>query len=109
MTPDETVDFLRDLFDGFAVSTRRMFGGYGLYHHGTIFGLWLNGALWLKVDGENAAAFAHEGCPRFSYQSKNRVTVVMSYARVPDRLLDEPDELAVWAEGSYRASLRARK
>ena len=52
------LDYLHDLFSAFApVTTRAMFGGYGIYRDGTIVGIVVEEAIYLKVDAQTRAAF----------------------------------------------------
>ena len=95
-------DFIRDLFASFGtVTVRRMFGGAGLFADGLMFGLVFDGAIFLKVDETNIPDFEREGSKPFVYtraKSKGRVgRASLSYWRLPERLYDDPDELAVWA------------
>jgi DNA transformation protein and related proteins len=103
---------IRELFAVFgAVVVKRMFGGAGIYAEQTMFGLVHEGVIYLKVDQHNAAAFAREDLAPFTYTTKNGKRGVMSYRRMPDRLYDDPDELAVWAREALAAARRgaARK
>ena len=52
------------------------------------------------------AAFEREGCAPFSYQAKGGKRAIMSYWRMPERLYDDPDELAVWAEQALAVAQR---
>jgi DNA transformation protein len=100
-------EHLKEIFSEFgAVTVRRMFGGRGVYAEGIMFALIADGDLYFKADEETIPAFRAAGAGPFAYQSAGR-RVVMSYWRVPDRLLDEPEELAVWARGAVRAAQRA--
>lgn len=100
-------DFLRDLFASFRpVTVRRMFGGAGVYADGVMFALVADGAIYLKVDASNEGDFAREGLPAFSYQAKNGKRAVMSYRKMPERLYDDPDELAQWAGRALQAAQR---
>jgi DNA transformation protein len=76
-----------------------------------MFGLVHEGVIYLKVDQHNAAAFEREDLAPFTYTTKNGKRGVMSYRRMPDRLYDDPDELAVWAREAIAAARRgtARK
>ncbi|HEU4618809.1 MAG TPA: TfoX/Sxy family protein [Gammaproteobacteria bacterium] len=48
---DEYVEYLIELFELFGpVTARKMFGGYGLYRGGFMFGLVGYGRLYLKAD-----------------------------------------------------------
>ncbi|MCF8476249.1 MAG: TfoX/Sxy family protein [Pseudolabrys sp.] len=74
-----------------------MFGGAGLFSQGLMFGLVLDGQIFLKTDPGTVPAFEAEGCGPFGYDTKYGRRVLTSYWRLPERLYDEPDELAQWA------------
>jgi DNA transformation protein len=99
---------ISDLFSAFGpVSVRRMFNGAGIYHRGTIFAICVDGVIYLKADDQNAPAFEREGLNRFTYDGKTK-RVVLPYWRMPERLYDDPDELALWANEAFKAALRSR-
>ena len=103
MTPDE----IQELFSAFgAVAVRRMFGGAGIYAHGTMFALVADGIIYLKADELSTPAFERENLPPFTYETKDGKRGVMSYRRMPDRLYDDPDELATWAHAALAAAQR---
>ncbi len=92
------VDYIRDLFSEFgAVHVRRMFGGAGIYSGDLMFGLIADELIYLKADADTVVAFERENCAPFQYSTKNGKRAVMSYWRLPDRLYDDPAELAQWA------------
>jgi DNA transformation protein len=95
-------EFIRELFAPFRpVTVRRMFGGAGLFCDGLMFGLVFDGAIFLKVDEASIPDFEREGAKPFVYtraKSPGRVgRASLAYWRLPERLYDDPDELAVWA------------
>ena len=91
-------DHLIELFAAFGrVTVRRMFSGFGIYADGIMFGLVARDVVYLKADDTSSAAFAREGQGPFTYEAKGGKRVIMSYWRLPDRLYDDPDELAEWA------------
>jgi DNA transformation protein and related proteins len=101
-------DFLIDLFADFGpVSVRRMFSGFGVSADGTNFALGLRGGLYLRADAQTIARFEAEGSKPFSYQTKARSVTVASYWQLPERLYDDPEELAVWAKAALAAAQRA--
>jgi DNA transformation protein and related proteins len=100
-------EHLKEIFSAFGpVSVRRMFGGAGVYAEGTMFALVADGELYLKADADTIPAFRAAGVGPFVYGAKGR-RVVMSYWRLPDHLLDEPDELAEWARTALRVAQRS--
>jgi DNA transformation protein len=103
-------EHIREIFSEFGpVSVRRMFGGAGIYADGLMFALVADDVIYLKADAQNEAAFAREKLPPFTYVAKNNKRAVMSYRRMPDRLYDDPDELARWAREALAAARRAQK
>jgi DNA transformation protein and related proteins len=95
-------DDIIELFAAFGrVSVRRMFGGFGIYAEGVMFALASRGVIYLKADDDTAAAFRAEGAGPFTYDTKHGRHASLSYWRLPDRLYDDPDELAAWSP--YRA------
>lgn len=106
-------DFIRDLFREFgAVQIRRMFGGAGLWADDVMFALITRDVIYLKAGDESIAAFEAENCAPFSYTTKNGRHTLTSYWRLPERLYDDPEELAVWARralGVARAKAAGKK
>jgi DNA transformation protein len=99
---------IRELFSAFAtVTVRRLFGGAGIYAGDTMFALVHDGVIYLKVDPANAAAFDRENLPAFGYATRDGKRELMSYRRMPDRLYDDPEELAVWARAALAAAQRS--
>lgn len=102
-------DSAAELFREFGpVRCRRMFGGVGVFRDGLMFALETRaGVLHLKAAAEDEDAFRAEGSEAFSHTSADGRRFTMSYWRVPDRLLDDPDELAAWARRAFRAAASA--
>lgn len=105
MDPDRAAE----LFSAFGlVTVRRMFGGFGIYAGGVMFALEAGGALYLKSDAGADPAFEQEGCDPFSYDTRTGRRVITSYRRAPERTLDDPDEMAVWARRSLDVARSAK-
>ncbi|MCR9110378.1 TfoX/Sxy family protein [Marivita sp. XM-24bin2] len=99
---DEQIGFVRDLFRGLpSVTTRKMFGGLGIYSDGTIFAVIGPGeTLLLKARGQLAEDLSAEGCEQWSYEGKSGKQSRMPYWTLPDSALDDPDEACAWARRS---------
>jgi DNA transformation protein and related proteins len=98
---------IRDLFASLGpVRTRRMFGGQGVYAGELMFALEADGELFLKVDDSTVPAFRAAGSRPFVYERDGRATQ-MSYWRLPDPALDDPDEAARWGRLGLEAARRA--
>lgn len=102
---DEQIAFVTDLFaDIGPVTTRKMFGGLGIYTHGTIFAVLMSdGSLKLKGSGDMAQAFEAAGWQPWTYTRKDGAGAAMPYWTIPDPLLDEPDEICQWARRAIDA------
>jgi DNA transformation protein len=98
------VDFVVEQLAGLgAVSSRRMFGGVGLYCDGRFFGLIDDDTLYLKVDDVNRGDFlARHMAPFRPY--KDRPELSMSYYQAPVDVIEDPEQLVVWARASLRAA-----
>ena len=104
----EFVTYLEEVFDHLGpIQARKMFGGYGIYYQGTMFGLVADDILYLKADTDLAKVFKARGLEAFEYK-KGDTIVKMSYYMAPDEVLDDPDEAAIWGKRSYEAALRSR-
>jgi len=105
----EFVEYLHEVFERFgAITVRRMFGGYGIYHDGLMFGLVADDTLYLKADAENAHTFEEFNLGPFEYTKGGKV-MKMSYFQAPDAIMDDHDAAAEWAARSFEAALRARQ
>jgi DNA transformation protein len=103
-------DDIRELFAAFGpVDVRRMFGGAGIFADGTMFALVHDGVTYLKADERNAPDFEREGLGPFTYMRKGERASLSSYRRMPDRLYDDPDELAGWARAALAAARSGHK
>jgi DNA transformation protein len=88
------------------ITMRRMFGKTGVFCNGLMFGMVTDDTLYVRVDNQNRAVFKEaESAPPLSYEKKG-ATIDLAFWRVPERLLDEPDELVVWAREALAAARR---
>jgi DNA transformation protein len=106
-------DFIRDLFAPFGpVTVRRMFSGAGIFSDGLMFGLIVHDVIYLKADDGTVADFEREGCAPFTYMrgktSGRPSQHALPYWRLPERLYDDPDELAAWAKRAFAAAERKK-
>jgi DNA transformation protein len=103
---------IEDFFAPFGqVQVRPMFGGHGVSREGTPFAIVVDGEFFLKCDDGIRAEFEAAGSQPFVYQGRS-APVQMSYWRVPDEALDDPDGLRRWCglalAAARRAALRKR-
>lgn len=89
------------------VSARAMFGGHGLYLHGSMFALIADGEAYFKTDAQNLAEFAALEARPFVYQGKGK-PVQMSYQALPAEVFEEDEHLLRVARLAIDAALRAQ-
>ena len=91
------------------VEARRMFGGYGFYLGGTIFGLLFDGELFLKADAETKGDFERRGLGPLTYEGGKGQEIALPYWRAPKSLLKDGRALCRWAEKAHGAGLRGSR
>jgi len=105
---DEILEILIDaLGRAGSVRGRRMFGGVGVYCDGIFFAIIDDGAIYLKTSDETRPRFEAERSRAFSYMTKNGSAELHSYWLLPERLLDDAEELREWASASVAAAKHA--
>jgi DNA transformation protein and related proteins len=94
------LDQLEDLG---AVTSRKMFGGVGLYCRGVFFGIVARDALYLKVDEQTRGAFEAAGSIPFRpYETGGGGTI--RYYSVPVAVLESAPELTRWARQAVKVA-----
>lgn len=88
------------------IRIKRMFGGAGLFCDNLMFGLEADGGIFFKADDVNRPDFEAVGSQPFSYLSKAR-RVSLSYWRIPEMLVDDEEEMRIWALRAFEAAKRA--
>lgn len=101
-------DYLIDLFSEFGpISLRKMFSGFGITADGVNFAMALRAGIIFRVDELTIPRYDAEGAKPFQYDTRNKTVVVQSYRHLPERLYDDPEELAEWAREAVGAARRA--
>lgn len=102
---DYVVEFTQGLGP---VTSKRMFGGFGLFLEELMFGLIAGNTLYLKADDENRPDFVALGLLPFSYQKQGK-EFSLSYYQAPEDALEDMEEMTAWATSAYGAALRAAR
>ena len=105
-----------DLFAEFGpITLRRFFGGEGIYAGATMIGSIFRDVIYFKTDAESRKPFEAEKCKPFTFH-KGKELITTTWLAIPDRLYDDPGELARWARAALAVALasptakkRARK
>ena len=105
---NESIDYLHEVFDALGpIRVRRMFGGWGIYHDGLMFGLYAAGRLYLKTDAHSMAQFQAAGSEPFTYMQRDK-PVKLSYWSAPESILDDREQAVIWGRTAFEAALRAQ-
>ena len=88
------------------VTSRKMFGGVGIYSDTHFFALMDDDTLYLKVDDSNRGDFEALGLGPFRPFGEGGET--MQYYPVPADVLEAPDALRLWAGKAVDVARRAR-
>jgi len=88
------------------IAVRRMFGKAGVFCDGVMLGMIADNTLYFRVDDLNRETFKEAASsPPLNYRKKGE-TIALAFWRVPERLMDEPDELVDWARAALAAARR---
>ena len=93
---DHVMEQLKDLDD---VSSRKMFGGAGIYRGGKIIGIIDEATLYFKVNEKNLNDYTKKGMKQFiPFEDK---PMKMPYYEVPPEVIENDEELRSWATRSF--------
>lgn len=105
-TPEFVVYLVDSLQVVGPVYTKRMFGGFGIFLDGLMFGLVADNIFYLKADEESQADFENAGLEAFKYTRNDRA-IALSYYQAPEEAFDSLDVMREWANNAYAAALRS--
>jgi len=104
---DAFQQFLEDTLNRVCpVTTKRMFGGLGIYCDSVMFALASDGVLYFKVDDTNRPDYQSHGMEPFRPFGTDRV---MPYCEVPAEVIEDVAQLRVWMEKAIAVSRRRRR
>jgi len=86
-----------------------MFGGYGIYKNGLIFGLIIDNELYFKGDDIAVEFYKTYNSRPFTYSNKNDKIVTMNYWTVPPEAMEDKDKIVEWVNVALEAAVRAKK
>ena len=95
---DHVISLLAPIGD---ITSRAMFGGYGIFYRGLMFALISNDTLYFKVDDSNREAYRKAGSKPFPHG--------ISYWEAPPELLEDTAKLHQWAYDSIAIALAKAK
>ena len=97
---DFVLDQLRELDE---LESRALFGGFGLYTNGKIFGILFRGRLYFKTSDATRAAYVERGVQPFRPNVKQRLN---SYYEVPADVIEDAAQLEQWAREAVNVAVK---
>lgn len=100
------LDYVLDQLEyaGTVTTTRQMFGGVGMYLDGVFFALIADDVLYFRVDDSNRPDYESVGMNPFRpYGEKS---YAMRYYEVPVDVLEDKEELRLWANKALAVAIR---
>mgnify|MGYP000279975721 CR=1 FL=1 len=97
-----------DAVDG--ITTRKMFGGVGIYRYGTMFALIIEERLYFKVDASNIDDYKTAGSVPFIYDKVDKdgkkKSVTVGYWELPIDVFEDKDLIFKWMVKSHEAAVK---
>lgn len=90
------------MIDILGVSSRAMFGGWGIYKDSQIFAIIANGKLYFKVGPGNQSDYIQHNSQPFVYHMPNGKKTTMSYWELPEEIAESRDQLREWIDTSLK-------
>ncbi len=103
---EEIVERLSPFAD---VSSRFMFGAFGLFVDGVMIGHVNDGTLYFRADDVNRPDFEAAGQRPWVYEYRRGTRMAMPYYPIPEDDFDDPDALRGWFESARAAAARNAK
>ncbi len=89
------------------ITSRAMFGGWGIYKNGVFFALIAEGELYFKVDEKNQGDFEKLKSHPFVYLGAKK-PMTMAYWLLPEEIMEDKAKLQAWVDSSVAASKRSK-
>jgi len=91
------------------ITSKGMFGGWGIYLEGIIVGLIIDGELYLKADKELVAKYKKIGLYTFTYTGSKNKVYEMNYVSVPEETMEDREAIKERIYESFEISKRVKK
>jgi methylated-DNA-[protein]-cysteine S-methyltransferase len=83
-------------------SIKSMFWGYAIYKNKKVFSLFIDDIIYFKTWENNVDDYKKNNSQIFIYKKKNGVAWVMNYWELPEKILENREELYIWIEKSLK-------
>ena len=109
MPDDSFKEFVLDQLSALPdLRAKAMFGAHGIYSGDHFFGILDEGRLFFKTDAGSQEDYTSRGMGPFTYEMKGKV-MAMAYHEVPPEVLEQPQELVMWARRAIALAKEKRK
>jgi DNA transformation protein and related proteins len=88
------------------VYSKRMFGGFGIFLDGLMFGLIAGNVYYLKADDESRGDFENLGLQPFTYEKQGK-KMNLGYLQAPEEAMENSEIMQEWANKGFGAAIRA--
>ncbi len=109
MSSNGFVEYITDILSSYGnITSRKMFGGYGLYCNKIIFAIIVDDELYFKADTDLGKEYESVGSFPFTYQ-KDEKRVALSYWYVSIDIIEDEDSLKKWFDKSFELAKSSKK
>ncbi|HTQ09894.1 MAG TPA: TfoX/Sxy family protein [Fimbriimonadaceae bacterium] len=105
ITPAFTTRVTKQLTEARPVTTRKMFGGLGMYHEGVFFGVCDDDKTFFKVDEQTVGMYDSHGMGPWLMGAE----INDKYREVPEAIMSDPGELGEWIDAAVGVARRRKK
>lgn len=90
------------------ISNRAIFGGVGIFIEERLLGIVINECLYLHTGESNIADYSSRGMEQFK-PYPNAFDLTTDHHRVPQEIIDDPEQLKEWGRRSLVSAIEAAK
>jgi DNA transformation protein len=90
------------------ISNRSIFGGIGIFVEERLLGIVINETLYLHTDKSNLDDYLSRGMEQFK-PYPNAFDLTTDHHRVPQDIIDDPEQLKVWGQRALTAAIESAK
>ncbi len=90
------------------ISNRAIFGGIGIFIEERLLGIVINEQLYLHTDKSNLDDYVSRGMEQFK-PYPNAFDLTTDHHRVPQEIIDDPEQLKDWGRRSLVSAIEAAK
>jgi len=110
MPDDSFKDYVLDQLSALPdVRACAMFGAFALFSGDKTFGILDEGRLFFKTDAASQPDYTSRGMGPFTYEAKGGKRVSMAYHEVPPDVLENRNELILWARKAIQIAAAKSK